>query len=232
MLTVSTYKTTATMLTLSTPICEHPHMAQRSTPIRKKPAQQYHHGNLREALINAGLKLITKKGVRALTLREIGSSVGVSRMAAYRHFSNKADLLAAIREAGFVEFASALDVARSRAGCAFASRLKAMGLAYVRFAAEHPAYYEVMFSWMDQESPKPSPAGARAFGILEQTIREGQQAGEVCAGDSVQLARLVWAEVHGISMLRLAPDLSPNGVGRRFVELTCDILKAGLTPKR
>ena len=220
------------MLTLSTLVCEHTYMTQKSARMIKKPAQRYHHGNLRPALINAGLKLITRKGVRALTLREIGAGLGVSRMAAYRHFSNKADLLGAIREAGFTEFADALDRARSKAGRTFTSRLKAMALAYVRFAAEHPAYYEVMFSWMDQQSPKPSPAGARAFGILEQTIRDGQEAGAVRTGDSVELARLVWAEVHGISMLRLAPDLSPNGSGRHVVELSCEILEAGLTPKR
>jgi AcrR family transcriptional regulator len=220
------------MLTMSTLMCKHHRMVQKSGQIKKKPAQQYHHGNLRAALIDAGLKLIARKGVRALTLREIGSHLGVSRMAAYRHFSDKADLLAAIREAGFSEFADALDAARSKAGRAFASRLGAMAIAYVRFAAEHPAYFEVMFSWTDEQSAKPSPAGGRAFGILEQTIREGQEAGEVRAGDSVELARLVWAEVHGISMLRLARDLSPNGPGRRFVELSCKILEAGLTPKR
>src|SRR5262249_50891662 len=120
----------------------------------------YHHGNLPEALIEAGLKLIEKKGVRALTLREIGARVGVSRMAAYRHFSDKTDLLAAIREAGFQQFVEALEVARSKAGKAFSSRLKAMALAYVRFAAEHPAHFEVMFS--PDQALRPSPAGARA----------------------------------------------------------------------
>src|SRR5262245_63455798 len=114
------------MLTLSTLMCEHPHMAEKSANTKKKPAERYHHGNLREALIDAGLKLIARKGVRALTLREIGTRVGVSRMAAYRHFANKADLLAAIREAGFGEFADVLDTARSKAGRAFASRLMAL----------------------------------------------------------------------------------------------------------
>ena len=221
------------MLTLSTPMCDHSFMAEK--PARTKhPARRYHHGNLPAALIEAGLKLIAKKGVRALTLREIGARAGVSRMAAYRHFANKADLLAAIREAGFAEFADALDDARSKAGGTFASRLRAMALAYVRFAAERPAYYEVMFGWTGEPpgSEKPSPAGARAFGILEQTMREGQAAGEVAAGDSVQLARLVWAEVHGISMLRLAPDLGPKGAGRRFVLLACEVLETGLAPKR
>jgi AcrR family transcriptional regulator len=217
------------MLTLSTPACDHFYV--KASVSAKKPPRPYHHGNLREALIGAGLKLIAKKGVRALTLREIGASVGVSRMAAYRHFANKADLLAAIREAGFGLFADALDAARSKAGRAFAARLSAMALAYVRFAAEHPAYFEVMFSRTDRPTPKPSPAGARAFGILEQTIREGQEAGDVRDGDSVQLARLVWAEVHGISMLGLAPDAGSNGPGKRFVDLSSEILQKGLTPE-
>src|SRR6266704_6644889 len=114
-------------------------MTHRAKAVERRP---YHHGNLPAALIEAGLKLIEKKGVRALTLREIGARVGVSRMAAYRHFADKSDLLAAIREAGFAQFADALDLARSKAGKSFASHLKAMALTYVRFAARHPAYYE------------------------------------------------------------------------------------------
>ena len=89
--------------------------------------------------------------------------------------------------------------------------MKAMAVAYIRFAAEHPAYYEVMFSSADQSTEPtrtPSPSAARAFGILEETIRQGQEAGELLAEDSVMLARLVWAQVHGICMLRLAPDVS------------------------
>ena len=197
------------------------------SPQRKsKNERPYHHGNLPAALIDAGLRLIEKKGVRALTLREIGARVGVSRMAAYRHFSDKADLLAAIREAGFSQFADALEHARSGAGKTFSSRLRAMALAYVRFAAEHPAHFEVMFS--PEQPARPSSAGERAFGILEQTIREGQRSGDVRPGDSVAIARVVWAQVHGVSMLHLAPDLSPRGAGARFVEFSSDILEAGL----
>jgi AcrR family transcriptional regulator len=205
-------------------------IAKRKT--NRKTPRQYHHGNLPAALIEAGLQLIEKKGVRALTLREIGARVGVSRMAAYRHFSDKGHLLGAIREAGFVQFADALEAARSKAGKTFAQRMKAMALAYVRFATEHPAYFEVMFGWKDADegAAAPSEAGARAFGILEQTIREGQQSGDVRSGNSVTLARLVWAHVHGVSMLRLAPDL--DGTGKEFVDLCSDVLRIGLAPKR
>ena len=209
-------------------------MGEIPVRIQKKARGQYHHGNLRSALIEAGLKLIAKKGVQSLTLREIGVQLGVSRMAAYRHFSNKADLLAAIREAGFTLFADALDEARQGAGGSCASRLRAMAVAYIRFAASYPAYYEVMFGWNIEEpgkGPKPSPAGARAFGILEETIRHGQESGEIRAGNSVFLARIVWAQVHGISMLRLATDLTSNGDGAKFIKLSSEILERGLLQK-
>src|SRR5437868_1375329 len=137
--------------------------------------RRYHHGNLRAVLVESGLKIIQEKGLRALTLREIGARAGVSRMAAYRHFRDKSDLLGAISEAGFTRFGNALDAARLEAPKAFAPQLTAMALAYVRFAAEHPAYFEVMFrSREEDEIGERSEAGARAFGILEETIREGQ----------------------------------------------------------
>ncbi len=189
---------------------------------RKRRA--YHHGNLRAALIETSLELIEKKGVPALTLREIGARLGVSRSAAYRHFEDKAQLLAAISEAGFEQFADALEAARVSAADNFAARMSAMGLAYVRFAAEHRAHFDVMFGPSDE--PRMSPAGARAFGILEGTIREGQQSGDVRAGDSASIARLVWSMVHGISML----DLGQNEEGAKFTMFSTEILRAGLAP--
>jgi len=183
-----------------------------------KKRRSYHHGNLRASLIEVGLRLIEEKGVRAFTLRELGDRAGVSRMAAYRHFKNKADLLGAISEAGFTQFADALEAARNGASDSFAARLAAMAQAYVRFATEHAAYFEVMFSRVDGAAGE---AGERAFGILEETIRQGQESGEVRAGDSVMLARMAWAQVHGISMLRLEG-------GASFVEFSSEVLLTGL----
>jgi AcrR family transcriptional regulator len=198
----------------------------------KRSRAPYHHGNLRATLIEAGLKLIEEKGVRALTLREIGSRVGVSRMAAYRHFSDKADLLAAIREAGFVQFVEALEIAWRGALPNFSSRLTALAVAYVRFAAAHRAHFEVMFGEpSDENAPPGGGPGARAFGILVETIQSGQESGEVREGDPVTFARIAWAQVHGISMLGLEPDLSPSGAGTRFVEFSSGVLKAGMAAK-
>jgi len=199
----------------------------------------YHHGNLRAALIEASLEIIEEKGVRALTLREIGTRVGVSRMAAYRHFADKADLVSAIGEAGFSQFADALEEARRSVPEDPVARLEAMALAYVRFAAAHRAHFEVMFSpesrpndlHAEKDPPPKDSAGERAFAILEETIREAQERGQVRQGNSEELARLVWAMVHGLSVLRLEPDLSENGAGTKFTRYCAEVLGSGLAPR-
>jgi AcrR family transcriptional regulator len=201
---------------------------------RSRTARQYHHGNLREALIEAGLELIQQKGVAALTLREIGARVGVSRMAAYRHFADRAALLAAISEAGFVRFGDSLEEARQSAPKdkeGFRSRLHAMAVAYVRFAAAHPAHYQVMFGAARDPHTPPSAAGARSFGILEDTIRQGQEKGVVRPGNSTDLARAVWCMVHGISTLAATGRLGQEASGPRFTLFCADILEAGLLAK-
>lgn len=211
------------MLTSST-------LLRETDSMKSKRERPYHHGNLRTALIEAGLKLIAEKGVGALTLREMGTQLGVSRMAAYRHFADKDELLAAIAEAGFTEFGAALEQARSHAEDSFPARLRAMGLAYVRFAIEHPAYIEVMFGSDGGPLRGKTDAATRAFGILVETILEGQSSGDVRPGDPVTLARLVWAQVHGLSILRFETDFSEEGTGTQLVRWSSEILLAGLAP--
>lgn len=175
--------------------------AKQKNVVRKGP---YHHGNLRTALIDAGLELIAEKGPLALTLREIGSRLGVSRTAAYRHFADKTELLNAIREAGFTEFGKALEQARAQAGPRFAARLTAMGTAYLRFSREHSAHFQVMFGPSAAMSePQADSAGGRAFNVLLDTVKQGQAQTEVRPGDPMLVASLVWAMIHGVSVLQL-----------------------------
>ena len=174
----------------------------------------YHHGNLREVLIAEGVKLVEECGVSGLTLREIGDRAGVSRTAPYRHFADKTELLTAISEAGFAEFADALEAAAAGAEPKFASRLEAMGVAYLKFAKERRPYYEVMFG-----SPhRGGPAATRAFEVLDGLIKSGQQSGDVRPGDSAEMAKVVWSLVHGIAMLGLELDF----------KLVTEILLTGL----
>ena len=185
----------------------------------------YHHGNLRAALIEKGLELIAEKGPLALTLREIGSRLGVSRTAAYRHFADKTALLNAIREAGFVEFGNALQQACDQAGPEFAARLTAMGMAYLRFAREHSSHFQVMFGPAAQTVDREADtAGNRAFGVLLNAVRQGQERGEVRAGDPLLTASVAWAMIHGISVLHL-----DEGAGLPFAEACTALLLTGIS---
>ena len=209
------------MLTLSTRFCEDDFVG------RKKARPAYHHGNLRAELIDCGLRLIQSKGIGALTLREIGNRLGVSRSAAYRHFADKAALLSAISEAGFIAFGDALETAKLAAAPDFASRMQAMGVAYVKFANEHRAHFEVMFGRPHEPGDHGSAAGERAFNILQHTIEEGQQSGDVRPGNPKLIARAVWAQIHGVSVLRL--DTDPDAP--HFPEFSFELLRTGLRPQ-
>jgi AcrR family transcriptional regulator len=103
---------------------------------QKKRKTDYHHGDLRAALIQCGSDLIEKKGIPALTMREIGKRLGVSRAAPYAHFADKAALLAAIREAGFIEFGKTIEAAKIRMaskpsmwGCVLVMQFSSIGTA-------------------------------------------------------------------------------------------------------
>jgi AcrR family transcriptional regulator len=193
----------------------------------------YHHGNLRATLIETGLQLIASKGLAALTLREIGAHAGVSRMAAYRHFSNKSELIAAIREVGFTKFGDALQQASDKADSGFVPRMAAMALAYVAFARKHAAYFEVMFETDNPaERAVTSAAGDRAFHVLEQVIADGQGTGEVRSGDPKLLACAAWGLVHGIGALHLEQRYAGGyDTPADFVTACTGLLLTGLLTK-
>jgi AcrR family transcriptional regulator len=187
----------------------------------KKRKTDYHHGNLRAALIQCGIELIEQKGIRALTLREIGKRLRVSRTAAYAHFKDKGALLAALREAGFIEFVKAMEAAQKGAA-GFAAQMDAMTIAYFRFAQEHPAHFEVMFNALLEAGSGTAAESGPVFTLLTETIREAQQQGEVRQGDAALLARVVWALVHGVSMLQR------DSAEPQFIRFSNEVLRSGL----
>src|SRR5690349_24201183 len=111
----------------------------------RKPARPYHHGNLRRALLDETLSTIRREGVEAVTLREIGARVGVSRTALYRHFADKGALISAVAAEGFRMLREQLVAAWESKNGGVAG-FDAMGVAYVRFAVANPTHFRVMFS--------------------------------------------------------------------------------------
>jgi AcrR family transcriptional regulator len=190
----------------------------------KKRKTNYHHGHLRDALVECGLELIEEKGIRALTMREIAKRLNVSRTAAYAHFKDKAALFAAIREAGYIEFRKVLEVAQ-RGAIGFAAQINAMSVAYFRFAQEHPAHFEVMFNALLEAFSGAAAESGPVFTMLTETVREAQQQGEVRPGDPALLARVVWALVHGASLLQR------ESVEPQFIRFSNEVLRSGLNDR-
>jgi AcrR family transcriptional regulator len=179
-------------------------MARSRPPGTKtKPAKPYHHGDLRQALLDEALRTIETQGVDHLTLRTVGASLGVSRSALYRHFADKQSLLATVGKEGFRKLRQALSDAWEANGHGRIG-FEAMAKAYVQFAVAHPSHYRVMFGGFIESAAKDEHfvAEARAaFGVLVDALVEQQNAGDIRRDDPVLMARFVWALVHGTALL-------------------------------
>jgi AcrR family transcriptional regulator len=176
----------------------------------RKPADRYHHGDLRRALVQEAVHTIKAKGVHALTLRAVGLKLGVSRTALYRHFPDKSALLAAVAGEGFRRLRLQLVEAWERGGRGVEA-FEAMGAAYVRFAVANPSHYRVMFGGFVHDNatdPELAEEGPGAFQALVDALVALQQNGVVRRDEPLQMARFIWALVHGLAMLtidRLGP---------------------------
>lgn len=193
-------------------------MARRpsAAPARKR-ANRYHHGDLRRALLQAAVRTIGNHGIDALTLRGVGSALGVSRTALYRHFKDKAALLAAVGAEGFRTLRAELSESWERGGRGQRG-FKAMGVAYVQFAVAHPSHYRVMFGGdlfrakhhamfgadiFGAEYSDLAQEGTGAFQVLVDGIVELQEHRQARRDDPRQMAMFVWATTHGVAMLAI-----------------------------
>jgi AcrR family transcriptional regulator len=166
----------------------------------------YHHGDLRQSLIDAAIALISEEGIGDLSLRQVARRAGVSHNAPYRHFEDKEALLATVAGQGFQSLRAAMESAQQVIPSDSSQRLEAIGIAYVNFALAHPAYYRLMFGDYRCNFSKYSAlaeAAQQSFMVLVIAIREGQVAGIFRSADPVDMARVAWSLVHGQSMLAL-----------------------------
>jgi AcrR family transcriptional regulator len=188
-------------------------MATPRARVAKKPRDQYHHGDLRRALLEAAVRTIQRHGLDALTLRAVGQELGVSRSALYRHFADKAALLTAVAGEGFRMLRLALLGAWESAGKRTPG-LEAMGEAYVRFAVANPWHYRVMFGGgfeLNTCDPELNEEGAGAFRALLDALVEMQGQGLVQLDDPETQARFVWSVVHGVAMLAIDGNWERQG---------------------
>ena len=162
-------------------------------------AKSYHHGDLRAALIEAGLTLLEARAADDLGLREVARAVGVSPTAIYRHFPDKRALMLALAEEGLARLAAAQRAASEAAGGGVAG-FSATGAAYVRFARANPALFRLIFANSGKADLLAGQPEDEAFAFLRANATA--LAKEV-GGDAQVVALQAWAIAHGLAMLML-----------------------------
>jgi AcrR family transcriptional regulator len=168
-------------------------------------ADSYHHGDLRDAVLRRAIAVIATEGPHHFSLRSLAADLGVSHTAPRHHFGDRQGVLNAIAAEGFSALAEALDAA-SRDGGTFLDQ----GVAYVTFAVEHPAHFQVMFTptLLDESDEALATARDATFTQLRAGVDSMDDGTHVeDAGAAVVAA---WALVHGIATLGLTGNLDAS----------------------
>lgn len=163
------------------------------------PRRGYHHGNLREALLDAALDLVAERGPQGFTLSEAARRAGVSPAAPYRHFKDREEVLAALRLEGIARFGRRLQAAAAEASGP-TEAVAGLGPAYLAFAREEPGHYAAIFA------APPDSSEASPFESMVQAIAEVLPSDWP---DPRLVALQIWALSHGVAMLErvgLPPD--------------------------
>ncbi|MER5550171.1 TetR/AcrR family transcriptional regulator [Streptomyces sp. NPDC002793] len=178
----------------------------------------YHHGDLRRAVLTAALGVITADGPDALSLRDLARRAGVSHAAPAHHFKDRTGLLTAVAAEGYALFADAL---------AAAPDLQERGVAYVRFAAAHPAHFQVMFRPELHRADDPALLAAKARAT--EALRAGVSGlPDAARGEDSRLTGVAaWSLAHGFATLLLSGNLTDALEGRTPEEAFRTV--AGLT---
>jgi len=161
----------------------------------------YHHGNLAESLLDAVDELATKFGLEAVTLRACAKIVGVSPSSAFRHYADKRALLTAFAAKALLELSELMESAQIRAGADGANAFSAVGLAYIEFALDKPAFFRAM--WREETIYTNDEAYVAATQKLSRHL-QGGFAETIADDDPHNLSPqelLAWSSVHGLAHL-------------------------------
>ncbi|RPJ23926.1 MAG: TetR/AcrR family transcriptional regulator [Chloroflexi bacterium] len=175
------------------------------------PSKKYHHGDLENALIRAGVEILSKEGVGGLSLRKVAKRAGVSHSAPYAHFKDKQSLIAAISTEGFKQLYAELDAAVSAQASDPKQQLVEGAWAYVQFAMNNMDTFKIMFSGI-LEKEKDYPAfveiSRKTFERVVDIIRACQNTNVLRSAPPELMAVSVWGQVHGVLSLALEGQIS------------------------
>jgi AcrR family transcriptional regulator len=175
---------------------------------------RYHHGDLRNALLKAGLDILEEDGSSALSMRAVAARAGVSRSAPAYPFGNLRGLLTALVTVAYTRFAAAMADERARAAAEPIEQMRAAGRGYIAFARRNPALFRLMFSsvQIDGDNAELRQASAAAYQqLVEISGPAADHLGASSDAERREIAILVWASTHGYAHLLVdghmqAPD--------------------------
>ena len=175
------------------------------------PSKKYHHGDLKNALIKAGVEILSKEGVSGLSLRKVAKRAGVSHSAPYSHFPDRQSLIAAISTEGFKQLYNELNAVISEHPGNPKRQLQEGAWRYVQFAMNKTDTFKIMFSGV-LEKEKDYPAfveiSQKTFRKVVEVVRSCQEANLLPAGPPEVTAVAIWGQVHGIVALMLEGQIS------------------------
>ncbi len=174
----------------------------------------YHHGNLRNALIEEVLAIVSQEGLHEVALREVARRAGVSHAALYHHFKDKAALLAAVAEQGFRKMHEEMMAQATRVGDNPWAQLEAIGVGYVHFATKSPSHFRVMFAPAIETSAEVRQAGHATFALLA----EGLGRVGLAPKEARIAAVAAWSLMHGLAVLWIDDQLEVAGLEGATVE--------------
>ncbi len=172
----------------------------------KNNKQKYHHGNLQNSLVTAATKMIEAEGIENLSLRKLAISVGVSRTAAYHHFTDKNDLLCAVAAQGFIAWKAIEEQVFNDTTLTNEQQYRQFFLNYIQFAAENPSLYDLMFGrtiWKEASSTQTlRDAAYPSFQYQVEMTKTWQAQGLLPKSENtLRLAQVTWGTMHGIARL-------------------------------
>ena len=171
----------------------------------------YHHGDLKNALIKAGVEILAKDGVSGLSLRKVAMKAGVSHAAPYAHFADKQALIAAISTEGFRQLYERVSGVAEEYQNQPEKQLVEVAWAYVQFAMDDPDRFKVMFSGVlekEKEYPDFVTESQRNFQLVKMIVEANQASGRLRSGDSALVALSAWGIIHGFILLLLEGQIS------------------------
>ena len=192
--------------------------------------RRYHHGNLREELLERAEEIVRTRGVADLSLRELAREAGGRHGAPRRHFPDRQALLDALALSGFRRLERELaEAAGGRA--TYQIRMSRTATAYVRFATRDAALLELMFTGKHRDPAGPVRAAAdQTFAVVAELIAEGQAGGHLVGTDPMQPGLLVFATLQGLASLANGAMLDGVELDQAVTDAV-DGLMLGLRPR-